>query len=197
MWFRLVSHCHQGPLLVVLLYKPHENRSSAVGSTFRFRPDRPEGRGSSRAIPARPMNHQHKIDLLSGHQVDITEATRFLEQELHCDDWYVACHHEHQFIIHLTKRSLKQYAVCFECNPPVQKAIYHGSQASSVSIVPLGKALDPSRETVLNMKHGLEELAQGTQPPPHHGFPSSVAAEAAGMDSRVFGAKFKHWLHLP
>ena len=49
------------------------------------------------------MDHAHKFDVLLAHEVDVSKAARFLLHQLDCDHWYVACHHEHQFVYHLTK----------------------------------------------------------------------------------------------
>jgi len=105
------------------------------------------------------MEEQHKVLLMSGHNVEMTAATRYLQQHLGCDDWYVACHHEHLFVVHLTKGGVKKYALCFEGTPPVEKGIYHGSLSSSISIVPLGSEHDLPKEVLAEMKAGLEQLS--------------------------------------
>lgn len=144
------------------------------------------------------MGPQHRVPLMSGHRVDVTEAVRYLQQALGCDDWHVACHHEHQFIVHLTHAGARQYAVCFECNPPVEKAIYHGSLASAVFIVPMGDNSDPSLELLNHLKHGLEGLSPAPHPaapgepqPPRTVEPSPEPAHVHELGDRV-----KHWLHL-
>jgi hypothetical protein len=96
---------------------------------------------------------------MSGHRVEITVATRYLQRHLDCDDWYVACHHEHLIVVHLTKGGLKKYALCFEATPSVEKGVYHGSLSSSISIVPLGSEHDLPKEVLAEMKAGLIELS--------------------------------------
>ncbi len=105
------------------------------------------------------MDQQHKILLMSGHRIDMTEAARFVQEHLGCDDWYVACQHEHLFVVHLASNGVKKYALCFEGTPPVEKNIYHGSLSSSISIVPLGSEHDLSDELLAEMKAGLAQLS--------------------------------------
>ena len=95
------------------------------------------------------MDHPHRMDLLPAHEVDVSKATQILLQQLECDRWYVACHHEHVFVYHLAKGSQDRYAVSFDCTPPVEKGIYHGSRAWSLSIIPLHgvEALPESKRT--------------------------------------------------
>lgn len=104
------------------------------------------------------MDHAHKFDVLLAHEVDVSKAARFLLHQLDCDHWYVACHHEHQFVYHLTKGVEDRYAVSFQCTPPVEKGIYHGSRAWSLSIIPLHavEALPETKED--EIKAGLAEL---------------------------------------
>ncbi|MGO8927071.1 MAG: hypothetical protein ACLQU3_09310 [Limisphaerales bacterium] len=104
------------------------------------------------------MNHTYKVDVLLAHEVDVSKATRFLLHQLDCDDWYVACHQESLFVYHLTKGATDRYAVSFQCTPPVEKGIYHGSRAWSLSIIPLhgGEALPEAKEN--EIKGGLAEL---------------------------------------
>ena len=71
------------------------------------------------------------------HEVEVSKATKFLLHHLDCDDWYVACHQEHLLVYHLTKGAEDRYAVSFQCTPPVEKGIYHGSRAWSLSVIPL------------------------------------------------------------
>ncbi len=107
------------------------------------------------------MEQQHKVLLMSGHRVEMTEAAEYLQQQLGCDDWYVACHHEHLFVVHLTQNGLKKYALCFEGTPPVEKSVYHGSLSSSISIVPLEQEHDLSSELLTEIKAGLAHLSSG------------------------------------
>jgi hypothetical protein len=59
----------------------------------------------------------------------VNKATTLLLHQLDCDHWYVACHHENLFVYHLTKGAEDRDAVSFQCTPPVEKGIYHGSRA--------------------------------------------------------------------
>jgi len=92
------------------------------------------------------------------HEVDVSKATEVLLHQLDCTRWYVACHHEHLFVYHLTKGAEDRYAVSFQCTPPVEKGIYHGSRAWSLSIIPLHgvEALPEAKEK--EIKTGLAEL---------------------------------------
>ncbi len=105
------------------------------------------------------MEQHHKVNLPLGHRLDVAEATQHLLHRLGCDSWYVACHREHLYVLHLTKGGMKHYAVCFECTSPVDKGVYHGSQASAVSILPLGQEHDLSPEAVKEIQAELMELA--------------------------------------
>jgi hypothetical protein len=87
------------------------------------------------AIQAHP--HHHRIEFLPGHLVDVSQASHRLLQELHCDDWFVASRNEHQCVVRLLRAGVPHYAVSFQCAPCVDKAIFHGSRAWSVSIIPL------------------------------------------------------------
>ena len=94
------------------------------------------------------MDHAHKVDVLLPHEVDVSKATQLLLHQLDCDRWYVACHREHVFVYHLSKGAEDRYAVSFDCTPPVEKGIYHGSRAWSLSIIPL---------------HGVEALTEAKE----------------------------------
>ncbi len=104
------------------------------------------------------MDHAHKVDVLLAHEVDVSNATKFLLPQLDCDHWYVACHHEALFVYHLRKGGEDRYAVSFQCTAPVEKGIYHGSRAWSLSIIPLHgvEALPEAKEQAI--KDGLTAL---------------------------------------
>jgi len=104
------------------------------------------------------MDHAHKFDVLLAHEVDVSRAAKFLLHQLDCDHWYVARHHEQQFVYHLTRGAEDRYAVSFQCTPPVEKGIYHGSKAWSLSIIPL---------------HGVEALPEAKQ--------NEISAGLAGL----------------
>ena len=110
------------------------------------------------------MEQQHKALLSSGHRLDMTEAIRFLMHQLACDDWYVACHHEHLYVVHLVQEGLKRYAICFEGLPTCEKGVYHGSVVCSVSAVPLGLEHDLSHEKLAEIRSGLIDLSRACHP---------------------------------
>ena len=70
----------------------------------------------------------------------------------------MACHHEHLFVYHLTKDAKDRYAVSFQCTPPEEQGIYHGSRAWTLSIIPLHvvEALPEAKGN--EIKAGLAEL---------------------------------------
>ena len=104
------------------------------------------------------MDHTHRFDVLLAHEVDVSKAAKFFLRQLGCDDWYVACHHEHLLVYHLTKGAEDRYAVSFQCTPPGEQGIYHGSRAWSLSIIPLHvvEALPEAKEN--EIKAGLAAL---------------------------------------
>jgi len=104
------------------------------------------------------MDHAHKTDVQLVHLVDVNHAVQFLLPKLDCDSWYVVCHHEHQFVFHLTKKGADRFAVSFECTPPVDKAIYHGSKAWELSIIPLHGEGSLQEDAVEEIKAGLAVL---------------------------------------
>ncbi len=103
------------------------------------------------------QHHKHCVPLI--HRVGVTEALQFLLHRLRCDNWYVAAQREHLFVFHLTEANRKRYAVCFECTTPVDKAVYHGSRASSLSILPLDDEPELSAAALSEIRGGLSELA--------------------------------------
>jgi len=106
------------------------------------------------------MEPQHKVLLISGHRLDMTQAIRFLMHQLGCDDWYVACHHEHLYVVHLAQEGRKRYAICFEGLPPCEKGVYHGSVLCSIAAVPLGLEVDLPQEQLAELRTGLMELSR-------------------------------------
>jgi len=106
------------------------------------------------------MEHAHKIDLPLAHELDVSETTQFLLHELGCDSWYVVCHQEHLFVYRLAKGGVDRYAVSFQCTPPVEKAIYHGSKTWAFSIIPLHGVEDVPEAKVREIKAGLAGLAR-------------------------------------
>ena len=106
------------------------------------------------------MDHAHKVEVPLDHQVDVNQAAQYLLRQLGCDHWYVACHQEHLFVFRLAKEALEKYAVSFRCTPPVEKGIYHGSKAWSISIIPLRVQDDLPDNRVKEISEGLTHLAQ-------------------------------------
>lgn len=104
------------------------------------------------------MEHAHKIDVPLAHRVEINEATKYLLHKLGCDSWYVACHHEHLFVLHLTKAGGDQYAARFECTSPIEKGVYHTSRAWSLSIIPLAGQENLSESAVDELRAALAAL---------------------------------------
>ena len=83
------------------------------------------------------QGHCQRVELPLTHLVEVAHVTDLLLQQFRCDNWYVACRHEHQLVIRLTRESAAKYAVCFQCRPEVEKAVYHSSRAWAVSVIPL------------------------------------------------------------
>jgi hypothetical protein len=104
------------------------------------------------------VDHAHKVDVRLAHHVDVSEAISYLIHELGCDSWYVACHHDHLFVFRLTRDSTDRFAVRFECTAPVEKGIYHGSKAWSLSLSPLHDETCLTEEKVKQLQAGLAEL---------------------------------------
>lgn len=104
------------------------------------------------------MEYTHKVEVPLAHELDMSEATAFLLHQLDCDNWYVACHQEHLFVCRLARGGVDRYAVSFQCTPPVEKAIYHGSKTWAFSIIPLHGVEDLPEAKVKEIKTGLAGL---------------------------------------
>lgn len=104
------------------------------------------------------MERTHQVEVRLPHRIDVGEAAKYLLSVLDCDDWYVACQREHLLVIQLSQQGKHKYAVRFECSSPVEKAIYHGSKAWSLSVTPLGDAGDLTAAQVAQLKTGLGKL---------------------------------------
>jgi len=102
------------------------------------------------------MEHAHRVTVPLSHAVDVTHATQYLLHRLDCDSWHVACHQEHGFVFHLTQHGTDRYALWFDCTPPVEKGIYHGSKAWALAIVPLRGVADLPEAKVREISAGLE-----------------------------------------
>jgi hypothetical protein len=101
------------------------------------------------------MDHGHKVEVPLAHHVDVDKAIHVLLQQLGCDHRYVACHREHLFVYHLTKAGVDHYAACFQCTPPVDKGIYHGSKAWALSLIPLGTSPSLGQRDLEQLSAGL------------------------------------------
>lgn len=104
------------------------------------------------------MDQAHKVDVELVQHVDVNAAVNYLLQQLGCDNWYVACHHEHLFVIRLTTGPANRFAVLFEGTSPVEKGIYDGSKAWSLSICPLHNEAGLTGEMVKHLQAGLAAL---------------------------------------
>jgi hypothetical protein len=104
------------------------------------------------------MNHPHTINVDLSHRVDASRAAEYLTHALRCRHWHVVCNREHQLVVHLEGGDADRFAVSFECTPPVDKAIYHGSLTSRLAIVPLHTEADLEPATVNELRAGLAAL---------------------------------------
>lgn len=105
------------------------------------------------------MEQHHKAAVPLAHRVGVTEVLQYLLHRLQCDSWYVAAHREHVFVFHLTSGEHKRFAVCVECTAPVDKGIYHGSTASSLSVLALGDEPEISAGDLQEIQAALTDLA--------------------------------------
>jgi hypothetical protein len=92
------------------------------------------------------------------HHLDVSLATQYLLHELDCDDWYVFCHRDHQMMVRLTREGTARYCVSYDCSAPVEKAIYHGSRAWAMTILPLRGEDNLQEQKVMEIKAGLSNL---------------------------------------
>lgn len=104
------------------------------------------------------MDHAHKADVLIAHPKEVTEVLHYLEHELGCDGWYVACHHDHLFVFRLTRDSHDRYAVSMECSGLAEKGVYHGSRTRSLSISPLHHEANLDPAEAKRLESGLNDL---------------------------------------
>ncbi len=103
----------------------------------------------------RPMTLRKPAEFSLAHRQNVSGIAEVLAHQLGCESWYVVCHREHQFVIHLTQRGADRYAVSFECTPPADKGIYHGSLTSQFCIIPLGDQDDLSPAKIDEIKSSL------------------------------------------
>ncbi len=62
---------------------------------------------------------------------------------------------DHQLVIRLTRGSVAKYAVCFQCRPEVEKAVYHSSRAWAVSVTPLQNEDNLNNEQITALETSL------------------------------------------
>lgn len=92
------------------------------------------------------------------HHLDVNLATQFLQHSLDCDGWHVACRHDHQLVVQLTRGGIAVYGISYECSSAVEKAVYHGSRAWALIIIPLHGKDNLPPQKVSALKAGLADL---------------------------------------
>jgi hypothetical protein len=104
------------------------------------------------------VEHSPTVEIRPCHRVEVGEVAKYLLGALDCDEWIVACRHDHLLVIQLSQHGRHRYAVRFECTSPVDKAIYHGSKAWCFSILPLHDEDDLTPAKMEEVKAGLTKL---------------------------------------
>jgi hypothetical protein len=99
-----------------------------------------------------------RVTLALAHHLDVSRATQFLRLQLDCDGWHVACRHDHQLVVLLTQGGVGRYGVSYDCSPAVEKAVFHGSRAWALAIIPLHGKDNLPEHKVTEIKTGLGEL---------------------------------------
>ena len=99
-----------------------------------------------------------RVTLSLPHHLDVSQVTQRLTHQLDCDGWHVGCRHDHQVVVQLTRGGVARYGVSYECSPAVEKAVYHGSRAWSLTIIPLHGSDNLTAEKVTAIKASLAEL---------------------------------------
>lgn len=99
-----------------------------------------------------------RVTLSLPHHLDVSQVTQRLTHQLDCDGWHVGCRHDHQVVVQLTRGGVARYGVSYECSPAVEKAVYHGSRAWSLTIIPLHGSDNLPAEKVTAIKASLAEL---------------------------------------
>ncbi len=105
------------------------------------------------------MSDRKKAEFSLAHRLDVSRVAEYLVHVLGCENWYVVCHREHQFVVHLTQAGADRYAVSFECTPPADKGIYHGSLTSHVLLIALGEQAEVPVDKIDEIKSELTHLA--------------------------------------
>lgn len=104
------------------------------------------------------MAQTQTVEIRPWHRIEVGQAAKYLLAALDCEEWFVACQHEHLLIIQLSRDGRNKYAVRFECTSPVEKAIYHGSKAWAISILPLHEQPELPASKLQEIKAGLVNL---------------------------------------
>jgi hypothetical protein len=105
------------------------------------------------------MNSRKLAEFSLAHRLDVSRIAEYLTHALDCESWYVVCHQERQFVIHLTQGGADRFAVSFECTPPADKGIYHGSLASEFCLIALGGEADVPADKINEIRSELARLA--------------------------------------
>jgi hypothetical protein len=106
------------------------------------------------------VDHAQTVEIRPSHRIEVGEVAKYLLAALHCDEWYVACRHDHLLVIQLSQQGRHRYAVRFGCTSPVDKAIYHGSKAWSLSILALHEEDHLAPAKMEEIRAGLTKLEQ-------------------------------------
>ena len=110
------------------------------------------------SAPDHPDPPIERVTFSLPHHLDVSRATQYLLHHLDCDGWHVGCRHDHQMVVQLTRAGVASYGVSYECSPPVEKAVYHGSRAWALTLIPLHGKDNLPAEKVAAIKAGLAEL---------------------------------------
>lgn len=105
----------------------------------------------------RPLPTTRVAVSLRNH-VEVSLATQYLVHALACDDWFVACRHDHQVVVRLMREGTGRFAIAYDCSPPVEKAVCHGSRAWRMTVIPLSDEDNVSEEMVAELEAGLARL---------------------------------------
>lgn len=153
-WLLPWSHRRRGrttPTLAAAI-----SRSPFTGPTRAATICSPPTLESARKVHAEPPIE--RVTLSLPHHLDVSRATQHLAQELGCDGWHVGCRHDHQVVVQLTSGGAPRYGVSYECSPPVEKAVFHGSRAWALTIIPLHGSDNLSADQVTALRTGLAAL---------------------------------------
>ena len=120
------------------------------GACSAFAPELPQ--------PDRQEIPIQRVAISLPHHLDVALATRCLLPHLNCDDWHVTCRHEHQMVVQLTRGSGVKFGISFDCSPPVEKAVYHGSRAWALTVIPLHGQDNLTAVTIAAIKAALGQV---------------------------------------